>query len=54
MDYTATIEIKVSGAEAAEHSFLNGVCDRIAEVLGFEGEHVEIGLAIDAEESECV
>jgi hypothetical protein len=54
MDYTATIEIKVSGAEAAEESFLNGVCDRVAEVLGFEGEQVDISLSIDAEDNECV
>ena len=49
MDYTATIEIKVSGAEAAERSLLNGVCDRIA-----EGEHVEVDLAVDADDADCV
>lgn len=54
MDYTATIEIRVSGAEAAERSFLNGVCDRITEVLAFEGEHVEVGLAVDADDADCV
>ena len=54
MDYTATIEIRVSGAEAADRSYLDSVCDQIIQYLSFEGERVEVGLGVDADEGATV
>lgn len=54
MDYTAVIEIRVFGAEAADRSYLDSVCDQIIQYLSFEGEHVEVGLGVDADENVTV
>lgn len=54
MDYTAVIEIRVFGAEAADRTYLDSVCDQIIQYLSFEGEHVEVGLGVDVDEGSVV
>lgn len=54
MDYTTTIEIRVSGAEAADETYIRETCDKMMDYLSFEGEHVEIGVGMTAADEDRV
>jgi hypothetical protein len=51
MNYKATIDITVFGAEAVDEFFLATVKDRIFDYLSFDGEHVMVEVSIENEET---